>query len=354
MNDAAPITAHQRSVIELHLDPERGSPFWLERAGGLRGRAASIETHGELRRLFGPMDQADLGGRPCRDYIPRAVLDERPSLVLGETGGATGAPRQTAYVEAEFRRAFVEPFTLAAERAGFPREADWLWVGPSGPHIIGKAAPRLAASLGSADPFAVDFDPRWARALAPGSLARERYLGHVVDQALAVLEREEVGVIFTTPSVLETLARRMGDGRREAVRGVHYGGQRVEPEALRRFQQELFPGAVHLSGYGNTLFGCCLELDTSAGRTPAYYPFGERLVFYLGEPAEGDGNGGGDGGPRRVFFSRFDRGGMVINMAERDAARPAALPDDAPAGFCGPGLSDPHTPEAGGPDAGLY
>ena len=56
------------------------------------------------------------------------------------------------------------------------------------------------------DPFSVDFDPRWAKKLADGSLARRRYLDHVTAQALDVLEREEVGVLFTTPPALAALA----------------------------------------------------------------------------------------------------------------------------------------------------
>ena len=107
--------------------------------------------------------------------------------------------------------------------------------------------------------------------------------------------------------------------------------------------------------------GLVVLYDVPEGQREAYvdwyaerYPLA-RVTFAEEGPADpGEGDGGGDREPRRVFFSRFDRGGMVINMAERDAARPAALPGDAPAGFCGPGLTDPHTPETGGPDAGLY
>ncbi len=356
MNASAPLTGHQRRVLELHLDPDRGSRYWLERAAGLRHRIERLETHGELRQLFGAMEENDLRSRPVRDFVPRSLQDDPRVMILGETGGATGIPKRTVYLEEEFHQAFVEPFVRSAARLGFPRGVDWLWVGPSGPHIIGKAAPRLAAAMDSADPFSVDFDPRWARILAPGSLARDRYLSHVVDQAMAVLNREEVGVIFTTPSVLETLAKRMTAAQREAIAAVHYGGQRLEQDALRRFQCELFPRAVHLSGYGNTLFGCCLELDVTAGRTPTYYPFGERLVFYLGDLEDGaDAPAAGDG-PRRVHFSRFDRGFMILNMPERDVARPAVLPAGAPEGFCGPGLSDPRPPEtkAETTDAGLY
>ena len=42
-----------------------------------------------------------------------------------------------------------EPFVAAAARVHFPRELNWLFIGPSGPHIIGKAARACASAMGS-------------------------------------------------------------------------------------------------------------------------------------------------------------------------------------------------------------
>ena len=91
---------------------------------------------------------------------------------------------------------------------------------------------ELARQTGSMDPFSVDFDPRWAKRLADGSLARQRYLDHVTDQALDVLEREDVGVLFTTPPALAALARAhdrpaaRGDPRRPLRRHEHDAARR--------------------------------------------------------------------------------------------------------------------------------
>ena len=182
--------------------------------------------------LLGPTPLDDLRRFPLRAFIPRALHGHRPRFVVGETAGTSGEPRATAYRDDEFEAAFVTPFLLAAEATGFPRGQPWLWVGPSGPHVIGKAVRELARQTGRMDPFSVDFDPRWAKRLADGSLARRRYLDHVTGQALDVLEREEVGVLFTTPPALAALARRMtrpparGDPRRPLRRHEH---RRREP-----------------------------------------------------------------------------------------------------------------------------
>jgi hypothetical protein len=117
-------------------------------------------------------------------------------------------------------------------------------------------ATRFRSALGAHDPFSVDFDPRWARTLAAGSLARGRYLEHVVRQALAVINAEAPRIIFTTPAVLTRLADGMSNAQRKSIAGVHYGGQRVESEELRHFQEDVFLNAVHLSGYGNTIRAC--------------------------------------------------------------------------------------------------
>lgn len=350
MTVATPLTDHQREILAMHTAPRHGSPYWIEQAKSKGVNVDSLETLEDLAAAFGEMDEEALRNRPLADFIPRQVASDMSRMMIGETGGATGAPKRTVYDRDEFHTAFVEPFAHAARLAGFPERAPWLWVGPSGPHIIGKVAPRLANSLGAQDPFSVDFDPRWARTLAAGSLARERYLEHVVRQALAVINAEAPPIIFTTPAVLAKLAENMTDAQCESVAGVHYGGQRVEAEELRRFQEEVFPNAVHLSGYGNTLFGCCLELDVTAGRTPEYFPFQDRLALQLHtQEAHGVTE-------RRIHFSRFDRSFLIVNMRERDVADEATRPASVPAGFGACGVRDPRPPTvaAKAVDASLY
>ena len=124
--------------------------------------------------------------------------------MVGETAGTSGEPRATTYRDDEFQAAFITPFLRVAQATGFPRGEPWLWVGPSGPHIIGKVVRELARQSGSMDPFSVDFDPRWAKRLADGGLARQRYLEHVSTQALDVLAREPISVLFITPPVDQT------------------------------------------------------------------------------------------------------------------------------------------------------
>src|SRR5262249_38103663 len=242
------------AVVYLDLHPLYGSRYWLarqERLGiDVRDRVRSLEDLWLLGRT--PLE--DLRRHSVRDLVPQAFHGQLSRFVVGETAGTSGPPQVTAYRHDEFQEAFVTPFLKVAEQTGFPRSVNWLWVGPSGPHVIGKVVRELARQTGSMDPFSVDFDPRWAKRLAPGSLARQRYLDHVTDQALDVLRREDVGVLFITPPALTALQQKMSDEQREAIRGIHYGGMSMTAQTVNAFRSA-FPEAVHLAGYGNTLFG---------------------------------------------------------------------------------------------------
>jgi hypothetical protein len=350
-------------LLALHFHPEQGSIYWLRRQDVLGWDVCDrIRTRDDLW-LLGPTPLDDLRRFPLREFIPRGLHRQLPRFVIGETAGTSGRPCATAYRDDEFRAAFVTPFLEVAQATGFPRGEPWLWVGPSGPHIIGKVVRELARQTGSPDPFSVDFDPRWAKRLAEGSLARQRYLDHVTDQALDVLQREEVGVLFTTPPALAALAQRMSDRQREAIRGVHYGGLSITAAALNEFRA-LFPRAVHLSGYGNTLFGVVMEVADKPRQALDFFPLADRLRLYVVDwSAESNRSAAwppcecGPGCRGRVVFDRLDESCLLVGVVERDEAE--RIPASAAAlalGNGADGLRDPHPPAAlgGRLQLGLY
>lgn len=345
---AVEVERRLRHVLAVHLDPRGGSRYWLERQTALGADLRdAVRTLDDLRRVPS-MTPADLSGRPLADFVPRSRYAGRAQWTIAQTGGATGNPVWTAYSTTEFHAAFVEPFVAAARHVGFPGDGVWLYAGPSGPHVIGRAASCLARALGGHEPFSVDFDPRWARKLPEGSFGRQRYVEHVLEQALAVIRTEPIDVLFTTPPLLAALAPRMSPAERERLRGVHYGGTHLGAAQLRELQQRWFPAAVHLSGYGNTLFGCCLELDAAPGRTPTYFPHGDRLVFStVDDPQCPDAR-------RPIRFSRLDETVLLINMVERDMAELVRPADGAPAGFSLPGVRDVGPIPGRAAPGGLY
>lgn len=326
------LDAHVRRIVALHFDPCTGSPYWLERQEKLRINAArEIKTFADLA-VLGAMEEDALSRRPVLDFVPLGERDRLMGAVIADTGGTTGPPKRTIFSREEFLAAFVSPFVRMARNVGFPLEAAWLFVGPGGPHVIAQAATACAAALDSHQPFTVDFDPRWFRKLPPDSIGRKRYIQHLLDQAADVLRSESIEVLFTTPAMLQGLVTIMTDLQRDRIRGVHYGGMRLAPDILQRAQSEWFPNAVHLAGYGNSLFGVCMESGGDASRTMRYFPHGLRHQLRVAT----------DG---RVWMHRLDRTALIVNFAERDIGRPVSPSlEFAGMGFS-EGVEDPGPPE---------
>jgi hypothetical protein len=378
-------------LLQLHFHPEWGSSYWLQRQEQLGWSVRDRVRTADDLWMLGPLPLADLRCLPVRAFIPRALHEQWPRFIVGETAGTSGEPCATAYRDDEFQSAFIRPFLRVALATGFPRGEPWLWIGPSGPHIIGKAVRELARQTGSMDPFCVDFDPRWAKRLADGSIARERYLDHVTSQALDVFRREEVGVLFATPPTLAALAARLSDRQREAIQGVHYGGMSLTPEMVNDFRSA-FPRAVHLSGYGNTLFGVVMEVADGHRLAMDYFPLGDRVQFHVVQWADDDaGAWSGDRAPARVWsgeqapardapakfdaavtwppklcqrgeggrvlFHRLDESCMLVGVLERDQVeRIAPSPEALALGIHADGLRNPHSPSSliGRLQTGLY
>lgn len=321
-----PLEERLQEVLAVHFDPVQGTNYWLEREKKL-----GIDVRKEIKTLadlaiFGPMDQEALRQRPIEDFVPQGLLKHKEKLILGDTAGTTGPPKVAVYSEDEFYDAFVEYFSYVAQKRGFPKGENWLWIGPSGPHIIGKAARAVARVMGSCDPFAIDFDPRWVKKLLPGTMAWERYQQHIVDQSLAVLSCQNIGVIFTTPPILEKLSHQMAPGAKRRIKGIYCGGIALDNKLYQRFREEDFPEAIHISGYGNTLFGECLELENSPGYDLDYYPPGSRLIVRI-VPLDPERNPEQRpteevvyGQRGQVVFHRLDKSGLIISMFERDSA----------------------------------
>ncbi len=315
------------SVVSRHFDPDYGSQYWLD-----KGKELGIDARKEIKvfddlKILGPMCEDDLRRYPIEHFIPKILLDQRSDFILGETAGTTGRPKVTAYRKEEFHEIFVNWFAFIAGKRAFPTGGNWLWIGPSGPHIIGKAVGPVANKMGAMDPFSIDFDPRWAKKMQPESIGSKRYLEHVLEQAMDIIEIQEVDVLYTTPPVLAALALRMSEQKRMAIKGVHYGGISIGKEALKRFKEEDFPNAVHISGYGNTLFGLCLEIEASSTYDLDYFPLGPRMIAQVVETD----NGNVPGGERltkvvdyeeegQVVFHRLDESFFIPNMFERDRA----------------------------------
>jgi hypothetical protein len=280
----ARLDAHVREIVGWHFNPETGCPFWLDFADRLgwdpRGEIACFE---DLRK-FPPFQDEWLRGGPVRRWLPKG-LEGKP-LFTFETGGTTGVPKSRLQIE-DFRTDY-EIFSETLPEEYFPRGANWLMLGPSGPRRLRLAVEHLCQHRGGIC-FCVDLDPRWVIKLIKWGefAALEKYKAHVIDQAVTLLGAgHEIRCMFTTPKLLESLAeeleKRGSTIKAMGITGIFAGGTEFTPQYTRFAMEELLGDGIYLTPtYGNTLMGlaCSKPVTPEDGYKIAYYAPQPRAVI---------------------------------------------------------------------------
>ena len=201
------LDAWVRECVEWHFDPATGTPFWLDYAAKLGwDPRREICRFADLPKL-GLFQDEWLRGGPVRRWVPKAYAD-RPVYVF-ETGGSTGIPKSRINVD-DFRIDY-SMFSETLDDRYFPRGANWLMLGPSGPRRLRLAVEHLCQVRGGIC-FCIDLDPRWViRLIKQGQFAvAEDYKSHCIQQALTILRaNHEIKCMFTTPKLLESLCEKI-------------------------------------------------------------------------------------------------------------------------------------------------
>ena len=246
------LDAWVRELMQWHFSPETGCPFWLqwaEKAGW--DPRKEVTQYGDLDK-FGEFQDEWLRGGPVRRWVPRAYKDK--PIYTFETGGSTGVPKSRINVN-DFRIDY-EWYSKTLPDDKFPKGADWLHIGPSGPRRLRLAIEHLAQHRGGIC-FMVDLDPRWViKLIKMGEMEMmELYKRHVIDQALTLLKaHDSIKCLFTTPKLLEALCERISL-KKAGITGVFCGGTEMTPQFHRFAVEELMEGAHFAPTYGNTLMG---------------------------------------------------------------------------------------------------
>src|SRR3981081_2616167 len=196
-----------QAAMDWHFSPATGSPFWLTRAHSVHfDPRADVRSFEDLT-LF-PILTNELRDVRARDLIPRGYGPHPEVVGVFESGGTTGAPKRIVMLRDWWARMLAWDVAHMEER-GAPSNRNWLALIPSGPHMAGQMIRRQAAALGGLS-FTIDMDPRWVKKLIAAGKADEAnaYAEHLIDQAAFVLQTQDVGVLMSTPPLLERLARR--------------------------------------------------------------------------------------------------------------------------------------------------
>jgi hypothetical protein len=286
------LDAHLREIIAWHFNPETGTPFWLERVKTLGfDPRKEIQAFGDIKK-FGLFEDEWLRGGPVRRWVPKA-LAHKPIYVF-ETGGTTGIPKSRINCD-DFRIDY-EMFSDTLPEEFFPRGANWLMLGPSGPRRLRLAVEHLCQHRGGIC-FCVDLDPRWViKLIKKGWIEHlNAYKDHVIEQALTVLSAgHDIKCLFTTPKLLESLAaalEKKGSSIKDAgITGIFSGGTEFTPQFTRFAVEELLGGVYMTPTYGNTLMGlaCSKPVGPEDGYKISYYAPQPRAVVQVVDFANPD------------------------------------------------------------------
>jgi phenylacetate-coenzyme A ligase PaaK-like adenylate-forming protein len=315
---AEQLDAHVREMMQWHFNPETGCPFWLEKAKEFKfDPRKEVKSFADLHK-FGHFEDEWLRGGPVRRWVPRGLAG-KPVYVF-ETGGSTGVPKSRIQIE-DFRIDY-ESYSRTLSDAGFPKGADWLMFGPSGPRRLRLAVEHLAQFRGGIS-FCIDLDPRWViKLLKRGEIQEANlYKQHCVDQALTILRAHpNIHCMFTTPKLLEALAEKI-DLAHYGIKGIFCGGTELTPQFHRFAREELCPGIDFVPTYGNTLMGLATHkpFDPADNYEIIYHAPQPRAVVQVVVPdsVETLVEYGGIG---RVMLTTLTKETFIPRFLERDEA----------------------------------
>ncbi len=266
------LDAHTREIVQWHFGDETGCPFWLEKKREFNFDPLTDVTSYEDLRKFPLFEDEWLRGGPVRRWVPKALAD-KPTYVF-ETGGTTGIPKSRVVIEDHWTDYELFSETLPDEY--FPKGANWLMLGPSGPRRLRLAVEHLCQFRGGIC-FCIDLDPRWVVKLIKKKWMDhlEAYKQHCIDQAITVLTAgHDIKCMFATPKLLDSLCLALEDRGTSlaevGVTGIFSGGTEFTPQWTRYCVEELFGGPPEESGiymtptYGNTLMGLACSKPVTA------------------------------------------------------------------------------------------
>ncbi|MCW3065606.1 MAG: phenazine antibiotic biosynthesis protein, partial [Solirubrobacterales bacterium] len=317
-----------RAAMDWHFSPTTGSPFWLQRAKSLEFDPRTDVKSFEDLTLF-PNVTNDLRDVRAEDLIPQGYGPHPEVVGVYESGGTTGAPKRIVVLREWWDRLLAWQ-VAHLDAGGVPRDRNWLLLIPSGPHMAGELTRRQATALGGLS-FTIDMDPRWVKKLIAAGRADEAdaYAEHVIDQAAFALQTQDIGVLMSTPPLLERLARRddLVELIRQKVQMIEWAGAHMDADTRHLYRTEVFPGLTLNGTYGSTMVlgGATERLDLADEDPCIFDPFSPYVSFSVVEADTGRKVPYGERG--QVVMNHVSWSFLLPNNLERDMATRVAPPE---------------------------
>lgn len=310
-----------QAAMRWHFGPDTGSPFWLRLADTLDfDPRRDVRTFADLARFPNVVNQ--LRDVRVEDLVPRGYGPDPDVVGVYESGGTTGPPKRVV-ITADWMEHLIAYTNAQSDLRDLPRHTGWLAIAPSGPHVFGEFVGRQAQARGGTR-FAIDLDPRWVkRVIAEGRPEEaDRYADHLIDQAGYILETQDIGIIITTPPLLERLARRDDLVKlvNEHVRAISWGGAHMDADTREILRAEVFPEVQIYGVYGSTMvLGAASErLGLTADDPCVFDPYSPYISFEVVDPDTRRPVEYGERG--QVVMHHISKNMLLPNNLERDMA----------------------------------
>jgi hypothetical protein len=237
---SSPETARQaldawtREVIAWHFDPATGCPFWLDWAAKAGWDPRAEVTGTPTSTSSARSRTSGCGAVRCAAGCLAASPTAR--CTCSRPAARPGVPKTRINIE-DFRIDY-SAFSDTLPDAAFPKGADWLSIGPSGPRRLRLAIEHLAQHRGG-----ICFTCRPGSAVGDqaaqarrGPRRRSCTNARHRPGADAAQGARSIQCLFTTPKLLEALCERVSL-RRIGIKGVFCGGTEMTPQ-FHRFAVE--------------------------------------------------------------------------------------------------------------------
>lgn len=344
--------AYLSEILRLHLDADEGSPYWKQRAAELNLKAEDLSSFEEFRRKFAFKNRADqsqyeehLRKLPIEEFIPKKILREAKWLWASETGGTTGIAKRGTWGNAYWKKIlrFSDEFL---DLHTVPRNENWLFIGPTGPHTTGRLMVSIAENRGGRI-FCIDMDPRIVRIyLQEGNTdGVERYVRHIWEQVEPILKFQNIGVMFCTASLLEMMPRYIDMALIKKIKAVVHAGLAMSKDTHRYLHEELFRDKPVAGLYGTSVSGISYQkpFEAEDNYSVIYIPCQPHIILDVIDE-EGNAVEYGKEGDVRCF--RFTEDQLIPGFIERDLGtriKPFGKYADR---YPWDWLGDPHSPQS--------
>jgi len=345
-------TLHLHRTLSKHFDKTTGAPHWIAESEKENIHINEDLTFEQFKKEFAfknrkqqePYEDA-LRTQPIENFIPKSTLENSEWLWAAETGGTTGIAKRGTW-SAEYWQHILDFSDEFLDLHGVPKNENWLFIGPTGPHTTGRLLISITEHRGGRI-FCIDMDPRIVRTYIQqgNDEAVQAYIKHLWEQVEPILRYQKIGVLFCTASLLEMMPQYIDIQLLEPIKAVLHAGLAMSKDTHKYLRETLFANKPVVGIYGTSVSGISYQkiYEAEDDYSIIYIPCQPSIVLEVidedGQLVDYD-----EEGDVRCF--RFTDDQLIPGFIERDKARRIAPYGQWKERYSWDWMADPHSPSS--------